>query len=259
MSRFEDYYAQDVVVSDETTAAESEAEAAGLPAVVDRRADQSPVKNQGGRGTCVSHASVGLIEAYLHIPDDLSEQYTHYKFNEFLNRPHNLNQGLKTTKAAPFLARADGRICLEADWPYIPVQSTINQMVDEGTYSPPPAAQNNQTYGISNYKIITDQGLNGESIKNTRYLEALLHQGYNVVIGTWVSWDDKDNDGILDPVLDPNGNPIGRGGTPCWWWVTTDHPSALWSRTVGTTVGGTRATLTSITISFARASSTALS
>ncbi len=27
-----------------------------------------------------------------------------------------------------------------------------------------------------------------------------------------MSWDDKDNDGILDPVLDSNGNPIGKGG-----------------------------------------------
>ncbi len=62
------------------------------------------------------------------------------------------------------------------------------------------------------YKIITDQGLVGESIKNTRSLEALLYKGYNIVIGTWVSWDDKDNDGILDPVLDSNGDPIGEAG-----------------------------------------------
>jgi hypothetical protein len=212
LSELEDYYAQDMVGLGEAATAQSEAETAGLPPTVDHRADQSPVKNQGGRGTCVAHAAMGLVEAYPRIPDDLSEQYAHYKFNEFLNRPHNLNQGLKTTKAAPFLARTDGRICLETDWPYIPVQATINRMVNEGTYGPPPAAQNNQTYGISAYKIITDQGLTGESIKNTRYLESLLHLGYNVVIGTWVSWDDKDNDGILDPVLDPNGNPIGQGG-----------------------------------------------
>jgi len=204
VSQLADYYAQDTLASDEA--------AADLPPVVDHRASQSPVKNQGTRGTCVAHAAMGLIEAFPHIPGDLSEQYTHYKFNEFLHRPHNLNQGLMTTKAAPYLARADGRISLEAEWPYIPVQATINQMIEMGTYGPPPAARNNQIYGISSYKIITDQGLTGESIKNTRYLESLLHLGYSIVIGTWVSWDDKDNDGVLDPVLDPNGNPIGRGG-----------------------------------------------
>ena len=32
------------------------------------------------------------------------------------------------------------------------------------------------------------------------------------MIGTWVSWDDKDNNGVLDPVLDSNGKPVGRGG-----------------------------------------------
>jgi hypothetical protein len=155
---------------------------------------------------------MGLLEAFTQISDDLSEQYAHYKFNEFLNRPHNLDSGLKTTNAAPFLARSGGRICLEAEWPYIPNQATIDTMVANSTYGPPQTALDNQTYGIGAYKIITDNGLTGESIKNTRYLEALVYQGYNIVIGTWVSWDDKDNDGILDPVLDPSGNPIGRGG-----------------------------------------------
>lgn len=212
LSKFESYYAQDMVVMGETATTEPEAEAAGLPPIVDHRANQSPVKNQWTRGTCVAHASMGLLESYDHIPDDLSEQCTHYKFNEFLNRPHNINSGLRTTDAAPFLARSDGRICLEADWPYIPNQSNINFMVANGTYEPPQACLNNQTFGIGAYKIITDRGLTGESIKNTRYLESLLYQGHNIVIGTWVSWDDKDNNGILDPILDPSGAPIGRGG-----------------------------------------------
>ena len=212
LSRFEGYYAQDSVDTGEAVAAEVVAEAAGLPSIVDHRAKQSLIKNQGGRGTCVAHASIGLLEAYDHIPDNLSEQCLHYKFNEFLNRPHNRNSGLKTTNAAPFLARTDGQICFESEWPYIPNQATINAMVDRGTYGPPQACLNNQTYGIGAYKIITDRGLTGQSIKNTRYLEALLYQGYNVVIGTWVSWDDKDNNGILDPVLDQNGNPVSRGG-----------------------------------------------
>jgi len=101
---------------------------------------------------------------------------------------------------------------LERDWPYIPDQDTIDAMVAAGTYTPPPAAVNNQTYGIGAYKIIEDKGLVGESIKNTRYLEALLFQGYNVVFGCYASWDDKDNNGILEPLLDNNGNPVSGAG-----------------------------------------------
>lgn len=210
-AKYKEYFAYDRgLLTPE--AARADAEAAELPAVVDHRSGQSPVKDQGGRGTCVSHASMGLLEAYAHIEDDLSEQYTHYKFNQFLGRPHNEDAGLKTTDAAPFLARTDGRVCLERDWPYIPNQATINAMVQNNTYNPPQTAINNQRFGIGAYKIIEDKGLTGESIKNTRYLEALVYQGYNIVFGCYASWDDKDNNGVLDPLLNSNGTPASGAG-----------------------------------------------
>ena len=213
VSPLDHYYETDLISSGEmSVVASTEAETAGLPNIVDHRTRQSPVKDQFDRGTCVAHASMGLIEAFGHIPDNLSEQCAHYKFNEFLGRRHDTDSGLKTTDAAPFLTRNDGRVCLESDWPYITYQSTIDTMVAAGTYGPPATCQNNYRYGYNSYKIITDNGLTGESIKNTRYLEALLYKGYNIVIGTWVSWDDKDQNGVLDPVLDPWGNPVGSGG-----------------------------------------------
>lgn len=210
---FGSYYERDLFWGEEA-ASESEADATGLPPVVDHRPNQSPIKYQGTRGTCVAHASTALIESYVNIPNDLSEQYAHYKFNEFLGRPHNIDSGLKTTEAPKYLSRADGRICLEKDWPCIPHQATINQLISDGTYGPPAAAQSNQTYGITSvYKIIPDEGLTGESIRNIRYLEALLHKGHNIVIGVYPSWNDKDNDGVLDPVLaGPGGKPIKKGG-----------------------------------------------
>ncbi len=210
MVKLSDYFDSNTAVST-TRSGEMTEMAASLPNSIDHRISQSNVKSQGSRGTCVAHASCGVLEAYNHIPDDLSEQYLHYKFNEFMNRPQNANQGLKTTNAAIYLSRSDGRICEEQDWVYMS-QGAINSAVAAGTYAPPSSATNNQDFGISSYKIITDKGLTGDSIKNTRYLEALLYQGYNVVIGTWVSWDDKDNNGILDPVLDNSGNPVGQGG-----------------------------------------------
>lgn len=211
MAEFKQYYAADLGLL-QPTSITAAATIAQLPAVVDHRLNQSPVKDQGGRGTCVSHAAMGLLEAFPHIEDNLSEQYTHYKFNQFLNRPHNEDKGLKTTDAAPFLAKTNGKICLENEWPYISSQNTINSMVANNTYAPPSAAVGNQKYGIGAYKIISDGGLTGESIKNTRYLEALLYQGYNVVLGCYASWDDKDNNGILDPFLKNDGTPASGAG-----------------------------------------------
>lgn len=209
--QFQSYYATDLGLLNPSSI-QSDAIIANMPEVVDHRVNQSPVKNQGTRGTCVSHACMALLEGFPHIEDNLSEQYTHYKFNEFLNRPHNQDNGLKTTDAAPFLARNNGRVCLENQWPYISNQSTINAQVANNTYAPPQAAINNQSFGISSYKIIEDEGLTGESIKNTRYLEALLFQGYDIVFGCHASWDDKDNNGILDPVLNSNGSPANTAG-----------------------------------------------
>jgi C1A family cysteine protease len=210
LENLKSYYAYDSGLT--TSRALGDGEAAGLPPLVDHRPQQSGVKDQGGRGTCVAHASMGLLEGFGHINDNLSEQYTHFKFNTFLNRPQNQDAGLKTTDAAPFLARNDGRVCLEGEWPYIPNQATIDQAVTNGTYVPPQAAVNNQSFGINAYKIIEDTGLAGESIKNTLYLEALLYQGYNIVFGCYASWDDKDNNGVLDPLLKSDGTPASNAG-----------------------------------------------
>jgi hypothetical protein len=207
--QLEGYFARDPGVEDAEGAAAPDPT---LPPVVDHRPNQSPVKSQGGRGTCVSHASMGLLEAHGHIPDDLSEQYTHFKFNVFENRPQNQDNGLRTTEAARHLSREDGRISLEQEWPYIGDQAQIDQAVDAGSYGPPAGAEADQTYGYSSYKLIGDTGIDGESIKNTRFLESLLALGFDIVIGTWVSWDDTQNRGVLMPLLDANGQPIGRGG-----------------------------------------------
>jgi papain like protease len=203
------YFAEDPGVRDEEESARPDST---LPPVVDHRPSQSHVKHQGERGTCVSHASLALLEAAAHIPDDLSEQYLHYKFTEFLGRAHNVDNGLRTTDAAVFLARPDGRTALEAGWPYISTQTAINAAVADGSYGPPAAAVNDQTYGYRTYKIIDDTGIEGDSIKNARFLESLLALGYDIAIGVWVSWQDSENRGVLRPVLDSQGAPIGRGG-----------------------------------------------
>lgn len=183
-----------------------------LPACVDHRPSQSPVKNQGGRGTCVSHAALGLLEAAGHIPDDLSEQHAHYNFNKIQGRPHDSDAGLRTTDAAPLLANPRGLVCLEQEWGYIPEQATIDAAVAAGTYTVPQSALANSRFGYSSYKIIGDHGIEGESIKNTRFLESLLALGLDIVVGAWASWPEEDSKKVLRPLLDDQGQPLGQGG-----------------------------------------------
>lgn len=204
-----EYFAEDPGLLDEAAAAEPDST---LPAIIDHRPVQSPVKHQGQRGTCVAHASLGLLETAAHIPDDLSEQFAHFKFNELSNRPHNTDSGLQTTDAAQLLAREDARVCLEHEWPYIADQSTINAAVDAGSYAPPASAAANQAFGYGAYKIIADLGVEGESIKNTRYLESLLALGLDIVFGAWASWDDENNRDVLRPLLGDDDQPIITGG-----------------------------------------------
>ena len=209
IAALQDYFAADPGAVDEEMSAAPDAT---LPPVVDHRNLQSSVKHQGKRGTCVSHASLALLEAAPHIPDDLSEQYAHHRFCELAGRPHDQDTGFRTTDAAGWLARADARVCLEHEWPYLWTQAEVNQAVAAGGYGPPAAALANRTYGYASYKLIGDSGTQGESIKNPRFLESLLAVGFDIVFGTWVSWADEENRGVLKPVLDSEGKPIGQGG-----------------------------------------------
>jgi hypothetical protein len=209
LSPLRDYFARDPAVAEPGGVPRPDAT---LPAVVDHRPQQSPVKSQGERTTCVAHASLALLETAASVPDDLSEQYTHYKFIEFLGRPHDHDTSIRTTDAPGFLIRADGRICLEQEWPYIPSQSEVNEEVAAGTYGPPDAAVADQKFGYRDSKLIGDGGLEGESIKNPRFLESLLALGFDIVIGVWASWDDENNRDVLRPLLDDDGQPLAGGG-----------------------------------------------
>lgn len=182
------------------------------PPAVDHRWLQSPVKDQGKRGTCVAHASLAALEAFAHIPEDLSEQHAHYKFMEFEGKPHHVDSGIRTTDAARYLAKPNGRVCHEVNWSYIPDPAEIATLVSSGIYGPPSAASADEKFGIGAYKLIPDLGLSGESIKNPVFLESLLALGFDVVFGAWVSWDDLNGDGILEAILGSDGQPLGAGG-----------------------------------------------
>ncbi|HMO26622.1 MAG TPA: hypothetical protein PKB10_10160, partial [Tepidisphaeraceae bacterium] len=95
---------------------------------IDHRLSQSPVKDQGARGTCVSFAINAAIETFPGVPTDLSEQmsYAAVKLHQNevdqwlrgLNRPTILSEG-DTFKTYVSLAAILGT-CHESLFPYDP-------------------------------------------------------------------------------------------------------------------------------------------
>jgi hypothetical protein len=169
------------------------------------------VRDQGRRQTCVAHAALACLEVGLKAKAAvLSTQYAHYKFMQFEGLAHEIDQGFKTTNAPRYLTGAAGRVCQDEHWPYTPMSEEIADLVAAGDYAPPPAAVADQTYGLAAYKLIPDDGLDGESIRNVRLLESLLATGYDIVVGAWVAWD-GDDQGILRPVL-VGGQPYYSAG-----------------------------------------------
>lgn len=179
---------------------------------VDHRKRQSPIKHQGNRGTCVAHATCAALEAIYQRPFDLSEQLAHTLFNRKLNRDDRLNKGLRTTDAAQFLTKPN-LTCTEKLMPYMKLQAQVIAACNGTSRLPiPPAASSKAKYGIKKSLLIGDNGLNGKSIRNTNYLESFLAAGYDIVLGSWVSFDDNSGKKVIEPVFKGNGQLIKKAG-----------------------------------------------
>ena len=176
-----------------------------IPTVVDHRAQMTPIRDQGPRGTCVAHAANAALEVFASVPDDLSEQYSYDLFMRKEGREPCYDKGIKTTDSANYLA--DGTVT-EANWAY-------SNSVPSCGMTVPAAAAGATKYKISSYQLIEDGGVDGAaSIKNPRYLESALRAGRNIVLGTHVAWASPNADGVLDVVINSGtGQPAAsRGG-----------------------------------------------
>ena len=92
----------------------------GLPRIVDLKADMSPIKNQGSRGTCTFFSTMGLVEAAikkdLKKEVNLSEEYLNYtaKTSGYFPRVEG------STVSSNLYSISNYGLLLERDWSYQP-------------------------------------------------------------------------------------------------------------------------------------------
>jgi len=176
----------------------------GTPSSVDHRFDQTPVKSQGDRPTCVSFALLAALEALIKRNAkqevDLSEHYAHWLFMSSLKRTQ-CDSGPYTIQAATVLHQSG--VCLEAQCPY----QGLAQVTADCSGAPSLDAQQHATYGLGSFTPLYDHGFTGWIVANTDLLESLLAQDVDVVIGFEGIFGLFTPDGILDVFVDGNGNP----------------------------------------------------
>ena len=110
----------DMIAAAAATVGAEVAEAAGvLPAAVNLVSFMPPIRNQGGRGTCVSFALTALNEYVLRrrgVVRDLSEQHLYYEIKAIDGRPNMCG----TWQVKAIRALSDRGECPESIWPYDP-------------------------------------------------------------------------------------------------------------------------------------------
>jgi len=181
-----------------------------IPNVVDHRPNQTSVKDQAGRLTCVCFASMaGLEVAYGGTTIDLSENHANYLYMKAETRGCK-SAGLQTHMSADYLS--DHGVCREAVCPY---QTSYPTWCNNGANPAPTKradAEANCPFKIkSYYKIWRKDDLTtdtGTWINNPRYLEAILRSGKDIVFGTHVAGWSGDCTGVLDVQLGPGGDPL---------------------------------------------------
>jgi hypothetical protein len=172
---------------------------------VDHTLEQTPVKDQGDRPTCVAFALLAALEALVkrrqRVDTSLSEQYAHWLFMSSQGQSQ-CSAGISTVQAAVYLHQAG--VCTRAYSPY----QTEAQVMAACSAGPSAAARQHATFGLGTFTSLLRHGLGGSSIRNTDLLESLLAQDLDVVVGFEGIFGLTDQrTGALDVFLDSSGKP----------------------------------------------------
>lgn len=186
-----------------------------IDVAVDSKAWQTPIKDQGSRGTCVAFASMAGIEQYYkksyNITANLSENHAYNIFMSRVGSTCMADPGIATVNAPDYLRGTD-LVCAEEASPY--VNNTTSACA-----SVPTACTNTRRHGITNaakFFSPTFGGTGDEVATNTSYLEALVKLGFPVVLGVYVAgsdWSDGSAEsGVIDLQKTSSGQPAGAVG-----------------------------------------------
>jgi C1A family cysteine protease len=175
------------------------------PDCVDHRPNQTPVRNQGERGSCVSFAALAQMEAKIktdtHQEIDLSEQFAHWKFMKVGGRDQCAE--IVLVSEVSFYLESHG-VCVESLSPY-ESREDVEQHCSAG---PSTAARQNAKYGILQHKPVSQQNLS-----NTDYVEAILSGGQDIVVGVEMAIIRPNEKGIFDVWLDATNRPFSLSRT----------------------------------------------
>jgi hypothetical protein len=181
---------------------------------VDHHSNQTAVRDQADRNTCVSFAAMAAIEAIYKKRDgvtkNLSENHAHNIFMQKEGSTCTANHGLQTWKAAGYLTT--DRVCEESQSPYVTTPSSSCATIQS-------ACQNNRDHGHLTYSTFFSPEFGGSGTNiatNTNYLESLLDAGNDVVMGVYVAggdwFDGSAESGVVDVEITGSGDPSAPYG-----------------------------------------------